>query len=126
GVAERMFAALAAEGVNMKMITTADIKISVLVDRADGKRALQAVHRAFELHAPRPGAGLPGGPGPSAFRRRPPAAVPPAGRDLTTLTQQLAGMEDIVVSDVLLSTDQGRITVFDLPDRPGHCSEIFQ
>src|SRR5262249_18281583 len=29
GVAERMFAALAAEGVNMKMITTGDIKISV-------------------------------------------------------------------------------------------------
>jgi aspartate kinase len=33
GVAQRMFAALGAEGVNMKMITTADIKISVLVDR---------------------------------------------------------------------------------------------
>ena len=31
-----MFAALCAEGVNMKMITTGDIKISVLVDRADG------------------------------------------------------------------------------------------
>ena len=31
-------------------------------------------------------------------------------------------MEDIVVSDVLLGTDQGRITIFDLPDRPGNCS----
>src|SRR5207248_804355 len=46
GVAEKMFAALAAEGVNMKMITTGDIKISVLVDRADGVRALRAVHQA--------------------------------------------------------------------------------
>ena len=35
-------------------------------------------------------------------------------------------MEDIVVSDVLLDTDQGRITVFDLPDQPGICSRIFQ
>ncbi len=45
GVAERMFAALSASAVNMKMITTGDIKISVLVDRADGTRALNAVHQ---------------------------------------------------------------------------------
>src|SRR5207245_273550 len=60
GVAERMFAALAADNVNMKMITTGDIKISVLVDKADGVKALRAVHQAFGLHLPRPGAGLPG------------------------------------------------------------------
>jgi aspartate kinase len=35
-------------------------------------------------------------------------------------------MEDIVVSDVLLATDQGRITIFSLPDRPGCCSRVFQ
>src|SRR5205807_237798 len=46
GVAERMFAALAAEGINLKMVTTADIKISVLVGRPDGLRALRAVHAA--------------------------------------------------------------------------------
>ncbi len=126
GVAERMFAALAGEGVNLKMITTADIKISVLVDRKDGRWALQAVHRAFDLHLPRPGAGKPALPSATRFQRRPDDAVVPSGRDLATLTQQLAGMEDIVVSDVLLNTDQGRITVFDLPDRPGNCSRIFQ
>jgi aspartate kinase len=126
GVAERMFAALAAEGVNMKMITTADIKISVLVDRKDGRWALQAVHRAFELHLPRAGAGKPAVPAITRFQRRRSEAAFPTGRDLATLTQQLAGMEDIVVSDVLLTTDQGRITVFDLPDRPGNCSRIFQ
>jgi aspartate kinase len=123
GVAERMFAALARESVNLKMITTADIKISVLVDREDGRRALRAVHRAFDLAAPRPGAGRPGGSGGPRFASRP---APPSGRDLAALTQQLGSMEDIVVSDVLLTTDQGRITVFDLPDRPGHCSAIFQ
>src|SRR5919202_1940068 len=74
GVAERMFAALAAEGVAMKMITTADIKISVLVDRADGVRALRAVHQAFGLGGPRPGAGQPAGPSPNPFQRRPAAA----------------------------------------------------
>src|SRR5918911_2797010 len=51
GVARRMFAALAGEGINLKMNTTADIKISVLVDRADGVRALRAGHQAFELGA---------------------------------------------------------------------------
>jgi aspartate kinase len=35
-------------------------------------------------------------------------------------------MEDILVSDILLSTDQGRITIFDLPDQPGNCSRVFQ
>jgi len=57
GVAQQMFAALAADRVNMKMITTGDIKISVLVDKADGAKALKAVHQAFHLDRSRPGAG---------------------------------------------------------------------
>jgi aspartate kinase len=128
GVAERMFAALAAEDINLKMITTGDIKISVLVDKADGVRALRAVHQAFRLDEPRPGAGAQVSTPPlTRYQRRAAAAVEEAaGRDLTTLTQQLSSMEDIVVSDVLLNTDQGRITIFDLPDRPGICSRVFQ
>jgi aspartate kinase len=125
GVAERMFAALAAEKINMKLITTADIKISVLVERADGMRALKAVHRAFDLDKARPGAGQPALTGTTPFQPRAPIAQA-TRRDLAMLTQRLSSMEDIVVSDVLLSTDQGRITVFNLPDRPGVCSRIFQ
>ena len=125
GVAERMFAALAAAGINLKMITTADIKISVLVDKADGVRALRAVHSAFRLREPRPGAGLPAARGRTDFGDRP-AGASGGGRDLAALTQQLAGMEDVLVSDVLLTTDQGRITVLNLPDQPGECSSIFQ
>jgi aspartate kinase len=126
GVAERMFAALAQAGVNLKMITTGDIKISVLVDRADGVKALRAVHQAFRLHEPRPGAGLPGAPRSGILRKRKAAFTEESARDLVSLTQQLSSMEDIVVSDVLLSTDDGRITVSDLPDRPGTCSHVFQ
>jgi aspartate kinase len=127
GVAERMFAALAGANVNLKMITTADIKISVLVDKADGVRALRAVHQAFDLREPRPGAGLPAGSGESPYQLRPAGAERPGSdRDLAALTQQLSSMEDVLVSDVLLTTDQGRITVFNLPDKPGECSEIFQ
>ena len=55
-----------------------------------------------------------------------PTLVRSPNRDLTALTQQLGSMEDIVVTDVLLATDEGRITVFALPDRPGNCSRVFQ
>ncbi len=127
GVAEKMFAALSSAGVNMKMITTGDIKISVLVDKADGVKALRAVHQAFNLDKPRAGAGLAGPAKPSAFKARRPAVLDEnGGRDLASITQKLSSMEDIVVSDVLLTTDQGRITVFNLPDRPGICSVVFQ
>jgi len=49
GVAERMFAALAAAGINIQNITTSEIKISCLIDRKQGARALRVVHDAFEL-----------------------------------------------------------------------------
>ncbi|MCI0740105.1 MAG: aspartate kinase, partial [Gemmataceae bacterium] len=126
GVAERMFAALAGAGVNMKMITTGDIKISVLVDKADGVKALRSVHQTFQLDKPRAGAGLPVGATPAAVPARAPAVLDDNGRDLAAITQQLSSMEEIVVSDVQLSTDQGSITVFDLPDETGNCSKVFQ
>jgi len=128
GVAETMFAALAGESINMKMITTGDIKISVLVNKADGVKALRAVHEAFGLHQARPGAGARTGTGSSAgFKRRPPAVIEDGGnKNLSILTQRLSSMEEIVVSDILLKTDQGRITIFDLIDQPGICSKVFQ
>ena len=49
GVAERMFSALAKAGINIQNITTSEIKISVLIDRDQGRRALRLVHDAFEL-----------------------------------------------------------------------------
>ncbi|MCG3267948.1 aspartate kinase [Yoonia sp. I 8.24] len=49
GVAAKMFAVLSAEGVNIKVITTSEIKISVLVDRKYMELAVQALHDAFEL-----------------------------------------------------------------------------
>ncbi|WFE76084.1 aspartate kinase [Roseinatronobacter sp. S2] len=49
GVAARMFRALADEGVNIKVIATSEIKISVLIDRKYMELAVQALHDAFEL-----------------------------------------------------------------------------
>jgi aspartate kinase len=47
GVAGKMFEALAREGVNIEMISTSEIKISVVVDLAKGEQAVKAVHGAF-------------------------------------------------------------------------------
>ena len=41
---------LSAEGINIKVITTSEIKISVLIDRKYMELAVQALHDAFELH----------------------------------------------------------------------------
>jgi len=49
GVAAKMFEVLANEGINIKVITTSEIKISVLVDRKYMELAVQALHDAFEL-----------------------------------------------------------------------------
>ena len=49
GVAATMFKALANEGVNIKVISTSEIKISVLIDRKYMELAVQALHDAFEL-----------------------------------------------------------------------------
>ncbi|GHC09091.1 aspartate kinase [Gemmobacter lutimaris] len=49
GVAAKMFKALANEGVNIKVISTSEIKISVLIDRKYMELAVQALHDAFEL-----------------------------------------------------------------------------
>ena len=47
GVACKMFEALSAAGININMISTSEIKISVLVDERDADRAVQAIHDRF-------------------------------------------------------------------------------
>jgi aspartate kinase len=42
-----MFDVLAKEGVNIDMISTSEIKISVVIDLAKGESAMRAVHAAF-------------------------------------------------------------------------------
>jgi aspartate kinase len=49
GVAKTMFAALAAKGVNIQVISTSEIKISVLIDEAYTELAVRALHAAYEL-----------------------------------------------------------------------------
>lgn len=52
GIASRMFKALADENINIQMISTSEIKISVVVDDKYMELAVRALHQAFELDQP--------------------------------------------------------------------------
>jgi aspartate kinase len=49
GVASKMFAALSEEGVNIQMISTSEIKITVVIDEKYMELAVRSLHQAFEL-----------------------------------------------------------------------------
>jgi aspartate kinase len=114
GVAGRMFAALAAEKINVRMITTSEIKISVLVDRDAGPAAVAAVHRAFGLE--REAADEPALGQPATIGRSSPLDV----------VNRLEGMEDLAVEDCILDASQALVTFVDLPDTPGVAADVFE
>ena len=120
GVADRMFAALAEAGVNIKMITTSEIKISVLVERDRAVDALRAVHDSFALDQP-------GSAATHEFPRKPQPGTSAEQHveSLAAIVQGLPAMESIVVSEVAPDEDQARITVFNVPDQPGIAAKIF-
>jgi aspartate kinase len=49
GVASKMFKALGDAGINIQMITTSEIKISVIIDEGQLEKGVKAIHEAFEL-----------------------------------------------------------------------------
>ncbi len=115
GVAEKMFAALAAENVNIQMITTSEIKISVLVERDAAQTALRAVHRAFELDRPSPGGVTP-------------LTAAPAKANPADVASRLHGanMEELFIDDISLDETQGRVTISGVPDQPGIAAQVFR
>jgi aspartate kinase len=52
GIAARMFEALAKEGINLQMISTSEIKTSVVVDEKYMELAVRVLHKTFELDKP--------------------------------------------------------------------------
>jgi len=116
GVAETMFSSLAAEGINIQMITTSEIKISVLVERDSAMPALRAVHKAFELETEPPAAKAAGGS----------SSVHPEA-DAADVVARLQGvdMEELVLDDISLDESQGRVTISGVPDIPGVAAKVF-
>lgn len=113
GVASTMFRALAQKGINIQMITTSEIKISVLVARELAQEALRAVHEAFQLHVP------PSDGGRTELRH---AAV---RSNATELLARLQRMEKLVIEAIDLDESQARVTFVSQPDRPGLAAKTF-
>ncbi len=114
GVAGRMFTALSRERINVRMITTSEIKISVLVDRKDGVAAVQAVHHAFGLEA-ETAAGDADVAGSHMVKSSP-----------LDVVRRLEGMEDLAIEDCQLDASQALVTFTDLPDTPGVAADVFE
>ncbi|HMP06333.1 MAG TPA: aspartate kinase [Lacipirellulaceae bacterium] len=115
GVADRMFRALADAGVNIQAITTSQIKISCLIDRAQGMLALRAVHDEFELEKP-----------PSSRSNFGNGVKATDGASPVDVVARLQRMEDLTIDDVKLDQTQGRISIARLPDQPGIAAELFE
>jgi aspartate kinase len=56
GIASKMFRALAEDGINIQMISTSEIKTSVVIDEKYMELAVRALHQAFDLDQPAPAA----------------------------------------------------------------------
>jgi aspartate kinase len=123
GVAARMFRRLADAGINIQMISTSDIKVSVLVDRNVSEQALRTVHNGFQLESAQPSAELLAGPARVAATA---SAQASEQERLAAVVGRLSSMEDIVVSEVLLDESQARVTVHNVQDRPGISAELFE
>jgi len=120
GVARRMFRALADAQVNILMITTSEIKISVLVARDEAVSALRAVHQAFGLHqAPQTAANVLAQP---AVKRN-------GGKqasDAVAVVARLQKMEELTIDDIALDETQARLTVSNVADQPGIAAAVFE
>ena len=103
GVAGAMFRALADKGINVQMITTSQIKISVVVARKSARQALRAVHEAFGLHVPPAAGGTAGRPDDRTAAKPPPDPFKLAAR----LVARLQRMEKLIVEGI----DLGRVAV---------------
>jgi aspartate kinase len=116
GVAEQLFRALADAGVNLVMITTGEIKISVLVNRDQAQHALVAAHAKFDLDK------LPAG----AATSHAPTMQPKDHGDAADVLNRLQHMEELTIDDILLDESQARVTISGVPDHPGVAARVFE
>ncbi|MFH1923265.1 MAG: aspartate kinase [Planctomycetota bacterium] len=115
GVAERMFRALAEKGINILMITTSEIKISVLVSREHALEALRAVHETFALDAEPPEDAI----------RIAGAAETSTTRASADIVRRIERMEGLIIEDITLDESQSRVTMLGVPDTPGLAAQVF-
>jgi aspartate kinase len=117
GVAQKMFRAIADAGINIQMITTSEIKISVLVSRAESLAALRAVHQTFQLFR-RPADAI-------NWDKLPQRTSKATDVDKLVADLRMADMEQLSLSDISRVDDQARVTLVGVPDSPGLAADVF-
>ena len=113
GVAATMFDALSAAEINVHMITTSEIKVSVLVDRKDAQKSVGAAHKAFGLDG-------------FVDESVPADSAPVQKSDPLEVVRRLEGMEDLAIEDCQLDMSQALVTFLNLPDTPGVEAAVFE
>jgi len=116
-VAQRMFRALADRGINIMMITTSEIKVSVLVKQENALEALQAVHAAYNLHVK---------PADARGALEKTVEKPSPDKLEGEYLSRLTGMEDTIIESITLDETQARITLANVPDTPGLAATVFE
>ncbi len=116
GVAEAMFSALSRESINIQMISTSEIKLSVLIERDEALNSLRAVHREFQLEVAPPASDSTGVT----------AAQQPADAAVVVSRLRNVDMENLVIEEISLDDTQGRVTISGLPDTPGVAARVFR
>lgn len=95
GIAAKMFSTLAEAGINIEMISTSEVKVSCVIDDADGDRAIAALCRAFDIAETR---------------------IPVIAQHEEIFPP---------VRGVALDNNQAQIAIRNVPDRPGMAARIF-
>jgi aspartate kinase len=116
GVADRMFRALSEAAANIQMITTSEIKISVLVQRDVAIQALRAVHGVFQLHTEPPD---------RISETVHTGGAPTDAADVVTRLQGI-DMEELTIDELSSDLDQARVTIGGVPDTPGVAAKVFE
>jgi aspartate kinase len=122
GVADRMFRALADNDINIQMITTSEIKISVLVDRDQSLHALRAVHQTFGLDKLPPDAAVAPHVAARSIRNHSPSG------DATDVVERLqdVDMEELTIDEMTLDDSQASVSIDGIPDEPGIAAKVFE
>jgi aspartate kinase len=111
-----MFRTLADRTINIEMISTSEIKISVLVPRDVRQEALRTVHEAFALDKQPPASGT----------KQQAAESPASPRDAAAVAARLERMEELIIDDITLDATQARLTAKGLRDTPGLAAQLFE
>ncbi|MHC5722776.1 MAG: aspartate kinase [Nostoc sp.] len=124
GVAAKMFATLAAAGVNIQMISTSEVKVSCVVDAAECDRAVIALRTAFEIEAGSRGELLTPNSSPLTSNS---SLLTPNSSPLTPNSSLLTPDSSPTppVRGVALDLNQARVAIRQLPDRPGMAAKLF-